>query len=78
MRFLHIKERHYINIDSILSINWGTKPFIQIVVNGHKLYDLRYTQENYDEFCIKLVEKIADDELKIVDMQQIKNEVCML
>ena len=77
MKVLRVGERHYINIDTITSINCDIPPFIQIAVKGNKFYDLRYTEENYVEFCTKLIEKIIDDEIKIVDLQEIKNEVCV-
>jgi len=78
MRILIIGDSHYINIDTITSINCDIEPFIKIVVNGNKFYDLRYTQKYFDEFCKKLIEKIVDDKIKIVDMRDIKNEVNIL
>ena len=75
MRFLHLGERHYINIDTILSINCSIPHFIQIDVNGNIVYDLQYTEKHFDEFCNKLIEKIVDETVKIVDMHDIKKEV---
>ena len=74
MRLLRIGEGHYINIDAIWLIVFDTQPYIKIFVNGNRLYYLRFTNENYDEFCKKLVEKIVDEEVKIVDLNDIENE----
>lgn len=75
MRVIRVSEGHYINIDTIWLIDFDTHPYIKIVVNGSRIYDLEYTKENYDEFCKKLVEKIVDDEVKIVDLNEIEKEV---
>ena len=75
MRVLRVGEQHYINIETIRLIDFDTQPYIKILVKGNRVYDLRYTKENYVEFCKKLVEKIVDDKIKIVDMNEIENEV---
>ena len=75
MRVLIINEGYYINIDKICCINYAIEPFIKIIVNGNKFYDLRYTEKHFDKFCKKLVEKILDDNIKIVDMRDIRKEV---
>lgn len=75
MRFLIIDEGYYINIDKICCINYAIEPFIKIIVNGNKFYDLQYTEKHFDEFCKKLIEKIVDETVKIVDMHDIKKEV---
>lgn len=75
MRVLRVGEQHYINIETIELIDFDTQPYIKIIVFGNRVYDLRYTKEKYVEFCKKLVEKIVDDKIKIVDMNEIENEV---
>lgn len=75
MRLLYIGPFYGINIDAISSINCAMKPYIKIVVNGCKDYDLKYLDSNYDEYCNKLIEKLVDETVKIVDMRDIKKEV---
>ena len=71
MRLLRIGEGHYINIDAISSINCERQPYIQIEMNENQVYEFRYIKDNCVEFYTKLIEKIIDDEIKIVDIQQI-------
>ena len=78
MRVIRVSEGHYINIDTIWLIDFDTPPYIKIVVNGIRIYELEYMKENYDKFCKKLVEKIVDDEVKIVDLKDIEKEVNLL
>jgi len=75
MRLLYIGPFYGINIDAISSIDYTMKPYIKIVVNGYKVYELQYLDSNYDEYCNKLIEKIVDETVKIVDMRDIKKEV---
>lgn len=75
MRLLYIGECHAINIETISDINCAIEPYIKITVNGTKLYDLRYTDKNYEEFRRILLNKLADNALSVVDMSEIKKEV---
>ena len=78
MRVIRVIEGYYINIDTIWLIDFVTYPYIKIVVNGDRMYKLEYTKEKYDKICKKLVEKIVDDEVKIVDLNDIEKEVNLL
>ncbi len=75
MRLLYIGEFYVINIDAISSIDYTMEPYIKIIVNGYKVYKLRYFDSNYDKYCNKLIEKIADETVKIIDMRDLKKEV---